>query len=337
MIWMLVIAFAGICTGSFGLPMKYTTRWRWEHTWSMWSVWTLLVIPWIIVAFTIPNLFSVYSDAGIKVIGIVFLFGFIWGISAIAFGTGLDYLGLALGYSLMMGLIISIGSLFPLLISQSESVSRQSILVVIIGVVLIVTGLALNAWSAIIKEKDLSKSTSQEKHVPKPLMKGIVICVVAGITAPMLNFAFIYGDQLRVSAEKFGASQTMAPNSIWTITFLSGFLVNLIYCLWLVKRNKAWSLYKEKGTSIYYLYTFIMGLLWAGSIFIYGMATANLGELGPSIGWASFNAIGILWANILGILTGEWKNVGKKGLSVMAIGLLVLLGGVFIVGWANAL
>ena len=80
-----------------------------------------------------------------------------------------------------------------------------------------------------------------------------------------------------------------------------------------------------------------MGLLWAGSIFIYGMATANLGELGPSIGWASFNAIGILWANILGILTGEWKNVSKKGLSVMAIGLLVLLGGVFIVGWANAL
>ena len=80
-----------------------------------------------------------------------------------------------------------------------------------------------------------------------------------------------------------------------------------------------------------------MGILWAGSIEYYGMATANLGKLGPSIGWAVFQSTAIFWANILGILTGEWKGVSKKALRIMAVGLLILLAGICIVGFSATL
>jgi L-rhamnose-H+ transport protein len=94
-------------------------------------------------------------------------------------------------------------------------------------------------------------------------------------------------------------------------------------------------LFALSGTGIYYFYTFLMGFLWAGAIIVYGMAAANLGALGASIGWAAFNATGIFWANCLGLFTKEWKNVSKRGMTLMISGLTVLLIGVFLVGMAK--
>ena len=299
-------------------------------------MWTLLVVPWVIGFISVPNLLRVYSEARWGALFWVFLFGFIWGFSAVAFGTGLDYLGLGLGYSLMMGLIISVGAILPLVTEHPESILKLNGLAIIAGVVVIIVGVVLNAWSAVMKEKDLVDSTAEDKHVEKKsLLKGLIICTVAGVTAPALNYVFIYGEQLRATAERLGASETLASISIWPIALFAGFLVNIIYCTWLVNKNKVWGRYGEKGTGLYYLYTLIMGILWAGSTAIYGMAAANLGKLGPSIGWAILLGTAILWANVLGIFTGEWKGVGKKSLWVMTVGLVVLLGGICIVGWAK--
>lgn len=338
MFWIVLAMIGGVCTGSFGLPMKFTVKWKWENTWSMWTIWTLLVMPWIIAFLSVPNLFGVYGRSSWGALAPVFLFGCIWGFSAIAFGMGIDYLGLALGYSLMMGLIISVGSLLPLITMHPEEILKPSGLVIIGGIIVIVTGVILNGWSAVIKENDLARSASPDKPGQKrSFRKGVMICVVAGITAPMLNYAFIYGDKLRATAESLGASKTFAPNSIWTIALLGGFFVNILYCLYLVNRNRVWHLFRAEGTKPYYLYTLIMGVFWAGSIAVFGMATVNLGDLGPSIGWAIFNAVGIAWANVLGILTGEWKGVSRKGLQIMVTGLAVVLCGICALGWANTL
>ena len=163
----------------------------------------------------------------------------------------------------------------------------------------------------------------------------MIICIVAGVTAPALNYVFIYGEQLRLTAVRLGTGETLASISIWPIALFAGFLVNIIYCASLVNKNKMWGKYYEKGTGLYYLYTLIMGILWAGSTAIYGMAAANLGKLGPSIGWAILLGTAILWANILGIFTGEWKGVSRKALCITAAGLIVLLAGICIVGWAK--
>ena len=304
----------------------------------MWSIWTLLVVPWIIALLTVPNLLQVYSEVGREALFLIFLFGFIWGFSAIAFGTGLDYLGLALGYSLMMGMIITIGSLLPLITGHPEDILKPNGLAIIFGVLVIIAGIILNAWVAVMKERDLDISASREKSAEKKsFLKGVIICTIAGTTAPMLNYAFIYGDKLRVIAENLGATKTNAPNSIWTVALLGGFLVNIVYCLFLVGKNKVWSKYHEKGTGRYYFYTLLMGIFWAGGIAIYGMATANMGKLGPSIGWAVFNAMAIFCANILGVITGEWKGVSSKTVNVLICGLIVLLCGICIVGYANTL
>ena len=80
-----------------------------------------------------------------------------------------------------------------------------------------------------------------------------------------------------------------------------------------------------------------MALIWGASILIYGMAAANLDELGASAGWAAFNAVGIVSANCWGLLTREWKGVGRQGMSAMAAGLAVLVAGIVLMGLAKTL
>ena len=62
MVWITVAVLGGISAGAFGLPMKFTTRWKWENTWNMWAIWTLLALPWLIAFLTVPNLMRVYSN-----------------------------------------------------------------------------------------------------------------------------------------------------------------------------------------------------------------------------------------------------------------------------------
>ena len=331
MFWMLIVILAGIMTGAFGLPMKYTTKWKWENTWAMWSIWTLLIIPLIVAFLTIPHLLDVFRLSGFPVVLKVFCFGLIWGVSAIAFGFGIHYLGLGLGYSLMMGMIITIGSLFPLLTGEFGQVAPSRILIVIGAVVVILIGVVLSAWAAVIKERDLSRGGTENPPQKKSFGKGLLICLVAGVTAPFLNFAFVYGDKIRSTTVSLGHSKTVAPNAVWAVTLLGGFIVNLAYTLFLVRKNKNGRLFLAEGTRRYFFYTFLMGVMWAGSIILYGNAAANLGAMGASVGWAALNATGIICANVLGLLTREWKGVGPKGMRVMALGLAVLLIGIFLV------
>ncbi len=142
MFWILVIVFGGVSCGTFGLPMKFCKKWKWENIWSVWSVWTLLLLPWVIGFLTVPKLLDVYSQAGWGAILPVFICGFLWGVGAIAYGMGLHYLGLGLGTSLMVGLIIAVGAVLPLFTDPGETVFATDSIAIIIGVWLIISRLA---------------------------------------------------------------------------------------------------------------------------------------------------------------------------------------------------
>jgi L-rhamnose-H+ transport protein len=337
MFWMAMIVLGGVLTGSFALPMKYTARWKWEHTWAAFSVWTLLVIPWLACLATIPHLWQVLAEAGAAAVLTVFGLGCLWGVSSAAFGLGIHYLGLGLGYSLMMGMIISLGALAPLLSGGAAKISAASLAAVIGGVAVILLGVVFSAWAAVLRQRDQTGATpTAETAENRSFVTGFLVCMIAGVTAPMLNLAFVYGETIRNRAVEHGASPTLAPNAVWAVTLLGGFVVNLLTTLTMVHRRGTWRTFIAQGTGAYCFYTLLMGLLWAGSIIVYGMAAANLGELGASAGWAAFNAVGILWANCLGWYTKEWNGVGRKGMFAMQAGLAVLLLGVLLMGLAKA-
>src|SRR5689334_23321001 len=96
------------------LPMALTRKWHWEHTWITFSVAGMLLFNWLIAAATMPRLIQAFRSAPIGASAILVLFGFGWGIGAVLFGLGMERLGMALGYPIIMGLVACLGSLIPL-------------------------------------------------------------------------------------------------------------------------------------------------------------------------------------------------------------------------------
>jgi L-rhamnose-H+ transport protein len=335
--WILLAAVAGLCTGSFGLPLKFTSKWKWEHSWSMFAFWGLLVAPWVIAIVAVPNLFQIYDSVSWSVLCLVCLFGSCWGVGQITFGLGLAYLGIALGYSLMIGLIIVVGSVLPLVTNSAVDLFAPKSLGIIAGVTVIILSVVINAFAAVSKQKDLSSGTAQgDVAEKKSFIKGVIICLITGIAAPGLNYAFMYGSPLTAAASDLGAANTVAANAVLPIALLGAGLLNLGYCIWLLQRSNTWRIYLEKGTGLYYLFTPSMAI-WTVGVALFGVAAANLGDTGPSIGWAVINATAIFWANLLGIFTAEWKGVSRKTWTIMIVGMVILLSGICIVGWANSL
>ena len=111
----LLLVAGGLMNASFAVPMKYTRRWAWENTWLAWTVFALLVIPPVTTICTVPLLGSVYAQAGWRTVLGIALFGAGWGVAQVFFGLAVDVIGVALTFSIVMGISAAVGSLVPLL------------------------------------------------------------------------------------------------------------------------------------------------------------------------------------------------------------------------------
>lgn len=122
-----------------------------------------------------------------------------------------------------------------------------------------------------------------------------------------------------------GYSRFASTNCIWLLMLGAGSIPNLVYCLYLMRRNHTLALLVSSNASRSWLLSAVMGLLWGGSIFLYGAATPRLGDFGPSVGWPLSLAVGLIVANLMGILLGEWKRAPRTAITYMGSGFLLLL------------
>jgi L-rhamnose-H+ transport protein len=341
MLWILVAVASGVIQGSFTLPMKYTGRWKWENTWGMWSVWALLILPWAIAFATVPHLTDVYRSVPPAALAKALVVGLCWGIGAITFGMGVYYVGIALGFAIIMGLSVAMGSLIPLFM-QPDKVGTPAGLTIIGGVSLMMVGIAVGARAGLLKDRALAQvAQSQALPEEKPMLKGLIICIVAGACGALINIALVVGAPIQEAAGsmavKLGADPIFAPNAVWCISLSGGFVVNFGYCGWLMAKNRTWRLFRAEHSGINWFHTAAMGLMWMGTFAIYGICAAKMGRLGPAVGFPLFIGMAIITGNLWGLLTGEWKGSGSKPLQQMALSVIILILGMAVIGWSNTL
>jgi L-rhamnose-H+ transport protein len=329
---------AGAFLGTFPLPMKRTLKWNWEQTWFTFTVWSAMIFPWMLAFMTVPNLLSVFSAVSVSTMLTVFGFGAGWGIGSIGMGVGIKTLGISLGTAIVLGLNNVIGAILPLIMYHPEKFLQPVGLAVTGGVCVMLIGIVICAVAGAKKDKAVqnTKDSSSKKHTAE-FVKGLVMCLIAGVCGAMFNFALISGKSIENIAVKMGASPINAANPTWCIGLLGGGIVVSLYCFYLAKTNKSWNLFTQSGITIYWFYTFLMGIMWFSGVALYGMAVTKLGVLGASIGWPIIQSMAVASGNFWGIVTGEWKNTGKKPLQTMLFGLLFLFIGIAIIGWSSTL
>src|SRR6266436_1866077 len=139
----LLVLLAALLQGTFVLPMTLVKRWSWEHTWATFSLLGMCIFNWIITLLFVPNIFAVYAASPARDLAILALFGLGWGVGAVLFGLGMDRLGMALGYPIIMGLIASLGALIPLLVFFPRMLFTTKGSVLLAGTALVIVGIVL--------------------------------------------------------------------------------------------------------------------------------------------------------------------------------------------------
>jgi len=337
-----LVLLAGALEGLFSLGVTRTPQWRWENSWGLGSLIALVAVPWPLALLTVPDLGGVYQSIPTSKLLLTFLFGVGWGLGGIFWGKAIAAVGMALGVSLLMGLINVFGSLVPLAVFQSDQVATAGGLTLISAVALMVGGIVFIARAGKLKEADLVARTpaatpsAQATKAATPFSLGLLFCVVSGLLSALVNFSFISGAEIATAAEQAGASVWAKGFAIWALVFTGNYLVNFLYAAWLMARNRTFAQLAH-GDARHWGWVVFMGLAWPGGIAVYGIAAYQLGDYGAYVGFPMMLVCSILFGNLAGALGGEWKGTSPKARHAMVTGVAILILALGVMGLANQL
>jgi L-rhamnose-H+ transport protein len=320
-----LLVLAGVMNASFTLPMKYTRRWSWENTWLAWTIFALLLLPPTITLATVPHLEAVYRSADARIICEVAGFGAGWGVAQVFFGLAVDAIGIALTFSLVLGTSAAVGTLVPMLQLHPEHLNTAAGHGVLAGVALVIAGVIVCAAAGQRRESVLRVKNGSQKSTTL----GLLLAILCGFGGSFINFGLTFGASLAESARMYGAGALTASNTVWMPLMVAGALPNLLYCFWLLKKNRTAAKFPAGGASHWAL-AFVMAVCWFGSTVLYGVATVMLGEWGPILGWPLFMSLIVIVASLLGMLSGEWRGSGVAPLRIQWTGVTLLVAAVFI-------
>jgi L-rhamnose-H+ transport protein len=231
-----------------------------------------------------------------------------------------------------LGITASFGSLIPMAILHPEELLLKRGVALIVGTIIMVLGLVFLAVAGRTREQDLGTRGG----VRSGFTGGLVICIFSGIFSSMMNFSFVFGNELRLHALKAGASNAMAANPIWALTVTGGFVSNFLYCVYLLNKNHTWAVFREGNPTASWLLGISTGLLWFGGTVLYGMGAASLGSLGNIVGWPIFMTLDIIVGLFWGAVSGEWKGASRRALVYNWVGIGVLLVAIAVISAGNA-
>jgi L-rhamnose-H+ transport protein len=317
----LLTLVAGVMNGSFPLPMKYMRKWAWENIWAVWSLVALLIVPWTLAILTVPHLAEVYAGAGAQTLWRAVLFGSLWGVAGFLFGLSVEMVGMSLTFAVVNGVSSAVGSLVPLLVLHPGKILTGGGLILSAGVAGVVAGVALCSWAASSRPDDGDGAPRSREQ----FRRGLIVCLSCALLAPAFNLGFSFSQDIAARAVLLGGAPAASTNAILAIVLTGGFVVNMAYCLYRLKKNRSFDRYRIPESGRYLLLGTLMGLLWIVSYAMYGSATTDMGQFGAVAGWPILMAVMTVASGFWDAVRGEWKG---RALRTMALGVFLLIAAV---------
>jgi L-rhamnose-H+ transport protein len=321
----LLLVLAGIMNGSFALPMKAMPRWQWENIWLIWSILALLFLPLGLAILCVPHLWSGAGEVSSSGLFLVVLYGAAWGIAQVLFGLSVSAIGMALTFSLVLGISAALGAAVPFFRQHADLLWTRAGALLFSGLLVLAMGMVLCAWAGILRER-----VSERAAGAVAIQWGLLLAIVSGVLASAMNIGFSYATELSHMARHHGASAAGSAAAEWLPLLAGGAIPNLLYALYLLRRNRSVSLYASAPLAKYLLLTVCMAGLWFGGTILYGIASSMLGSMGTVLGWPTFMSIVVVVASLIGWMAGEWKGSGARPLRVQLAGLAMLVAAVFL-------
>ena len=311
---------AGMMSGNCMLPSKFVRKWPWENMWLVFTLVSLVIAPGVLTVLTVNDPRGLYLGLSARDYALPFLFGFGWGIAQVLFGLSIARLGLALGYAVIVGLGALLGTMVPILFQRIEVLGTGKGALILCGVAVMVAGIAISGKAGRLRE--LASTPGSRSSPGSGYRAALLLAVLCGVMAPMLNFSLAFGQEIAAEAIRRGTTAANAAYAVWPVALVGGLIPNLAYSIYLLSKNRTWNRFRAFFPDFWF--AALMGILWMGAIAVYGTASSFLGALGTSVGWGLFQIFMIMTANVSGVVTGEWKGATGRAQGLLRFGLGLL-------------
>lgn len=332
----LLMSIGSICAASFYVPIRKIKSWSWESYWLVQGIFSWIIVPLLFAWLTVPSgaLGNIISQAPSSAKGMAVFYGALWGIGGLTFGLTMRYLGVALGQSIALGLCAAIGTIIPPLIRGNNLFADRAGVLILIGVTVSIVGIAIIGYAGSLKSKNMSDEDKKAAVKEFALKKGILIAILSGVMSACFNFGLTAGEPLRHSALANGTNPLFAKNPVIMFVTFGGFITNLIYCVFLNVKNKSYKDYFSVSGSVLFnniFFAMLGGTLWYMQFFFMGMGESKLPAAMMAFSWSILMSLNITFSNIWGIILKEWKGAGKKTITALVIGLVILVLSTFVI------
>ena len=229
----LLHSIGGVFHGSFYYPLTRIKNWKWESFWLLQGIFAWLFSPVLVAIFLVPNLIDLFNDSSLNQLFYPALFGFLWGLGSLTFGLTMRYLGMSLGMSIALGFCTSFGTIIPPIYTGNITVlfTTLSGWVMLIGVMLCISGIAVVGYAGSIKEKELGEKEKRKMIKEFALTKGILIAIFSGILSACFAFGLQAGAPVADIAVSNGTKSIFQNTPVFILIMGGGFIANFIFCL----------------------------------------------------------------------------------------------------------
>jgi L-rhamnose-H+ transport protein len=299
---------------AFAVPMRFMPKWKFEHTWLIYSLLALVVFPTGLALASVPHISEVITGNESSA-AVLVLIGLCWGIGQVCFGKALAELGISLATAIMLGISIVLGSTAPWFWTRSFH-PDAAMGVLAASLFLSVGGVVLCSLAG--RSRSNSEITAH----------GLYCAIAAGIGASLFNVAVVAGAPITSAALHQGTRPALAQTAAWLPFLLGGAVPNLAYCIYNVVTHHNAALFFSPGTRTYWPSVTMMSVCWLGSSLLYGFGAEQMGRLGPGIAYPVYISSIVVCTTLIGAVLGEWRDAPRRSLLALQFGLGFLIASI---------
>lgn len=327
----LLILLAALMNGAYAIPMKFMRHWRWENIWLSWTVLSLWIFPAVMAWATVPQPLEAYQDTSWNALLRMGLMGLLWGTGVLLLGMSFPLVGVAIGAAVGLGCAAAMGTVLPVLYAGAGAMTGATGKLIAVGVIIVVLGVGVCGVAGRMRERHQQTGV----QVSGQSIRGFVFASVGGTLTAALNLALAVGAPINATVARQHPSSAAASIAVWIPVLLAGGLPGVLYTIALLGKNRSSDCYLRQGTAAYWPLIAVMGVLWLGSIVVYGNGVLMSGPLGLIIGWPVFMSGAVIASAGWGTVFGEWRNAGRKSGALMIAGVFFLTLAITILGRAG--
>lgn len=327
---LIIIAVGSMGQSSSYVPINKIKEWSWENFWLMQGVFAWLIFPLLgaVMANNPSDLIGIYTanaSASWQAIG----YGILWGVGGLTFGLSMRFLGIALGQSVALGTCAAFGTIIPAMLTGTDLFSPKG-LVLLLAVAVTLAGIALVGYAGSLRSKNMSEEERKKAIKDFALKKGLLIALFAGVMSACFNLGLSAGAPVKEASIAAGAKGLFAQNPVTLLVTIGGFITNLVYCLYMNRKNKTGGEIKRSSQPVLInnlLFCALAGLLWYTQFFGLGMGQSFFepGSVMMAFSWSILMSLNVVFSNVWGIILKEWKGAGRKAVFFLVIGMAVLI------------